>query len=132
VGTAIVKAGIVSPQIIVLITLTALAFYSAPVYELTATWRLVNFAMLAGAALFGLLGIVVVTLWLVGELTRLSSFGSPYFEPWAPFRARDWRDMLVRLPWASLRTRPTTARPQDDAWPAAPKRIPAHLKRGRS
>jgi hypothetical protein len=130
VGTAIVKAGIVSPQIIVLITLTALAFYSAPVYELTGTWRLVNFAMLLGAATLGLLGIVLVTVVLVVELTRLTSFGVPYFEPWAPFRPADWADVLWRLPWYRYHRRPTSARPRDTGWARAPSTLPPHLRWG--
>lgn len=131
VGTAVVKAGIVSPQIIVLITLTALAFYSAPVYELTGTWRLVNFSMLVGAATLGLLGIVLLTVVLVSELTRLTSFGTPYFEPWGPFRPIDWADVLARLPWSRYHNRPTTARPQDTGWASAPPILPPHLKKGR-
>lgn len=132
VGTAIVKAGVVSPQIIVLITLTALAFYTAPVYELTGTWRVVNFTMLVASSVLGLLGITAITLLLVGELTRLTSFGAPYFEPWAPFRAADWGDTIVRVPWASLHLRSTSARPQDVGWPPAPPVAPPPLRRGRS
>ncbi len=131
VGTAIVKAGVVSPQIIVLITLTALAFYTAPVYELTGTWRVVNFCMLIGAAVLGLLGITAVTLLVMGELTRLSSFGTPYFEPWAPLRPVDWRDVAVRVPWAILHRRPTSARPLDVGWPPAPAVGSPPLRRGR-
>jgi hypothetical protein len=130
VGTAIVKAGVVSPQIIVLITLTALAFYSAPVYDLTGTWRLVNFAMLIAAGVFGLTGIIFVTLLLIGELTRLSSFGTPYFEPWAPFRLIDWRDAVLRLPWPLLRHRPTGARPLQQEWGGSPRPHPFDLRRG--
>jgi spore germination protein KA len=131
VGTAVVRAGVVSPQIIVLITLTALAFYSAPVYDLTGTWRLVNFAMLVSAGLLGLTGIVLTTLLLVGELTRLSSFGTPYFEPWAPFRLRDWMDAVVRLPWALLHQRPTAERPRRPEWAPPPPPVPVDLRGAR-
>lgn len=111
VGTAVVKAGLVSPQVIVLITLTALSFYSVPVYELTGTWRLVNFAMLMAGAILGVLGIVLVSMLLVGELTAMSSFGTPYFEPFAPFRRKDFQDMVWRLPYSAYTIRATAARP---------------------
>jgi hypothetical protein len=133
VGTAVVRAGIVSPQVIVLITLTALSFYTAPVYELTGTWRLVNFAMLSAATVLGLEGIVFVSMLLVGQLCRMSSFGVPYFEPWAPFRLRDWANTIVRFPYAHLRRRPTGARPLDTRWLSPPAlRTSVHLRTGRS
>lgn len=112
VGTAVVKAGLVSPQMIVVITLTALSFYSAPVYELTGTWRVVNFLMLLAGSMAGVYGLVLVTVWLVGTLISLTSFGVPYFVPVAPFRAAGWRDLVVRMPWTLWRKRPVTAHPR--------------------
>ncbi|MGC8488550.1 MAG: spore germination protein [Clostridia bacterium] len=111
VGTVVVRAGIASPQVIFIITLTALSFYTTPAYELTGTWRLINFLLLVGAASMGIYGIVLVTVWLIGTLVGLESFGVPYFEPLAPFHLTDWGDLIVRLPWSLLRNRPTTARP---------------------
>lgn len=111
VGTAVVKAGIVSPQMIFVITLTALGFYTVPVYELTGSWRVVNLVMIAAAAIMGIYGVVIVTVWFIGALISLESFGVPYFEPMAPFRAIDWRDLWIRVPWTWLRRRPTSARP---------------------
>lgn len=111
VGTAVVKAGLVSPQMIVVITLTALSFFSVPVYELTGTWRLVDFLILIMAAIMGIYGMVLATLWLFGTLIAMESFGVPYFAPFAPFRLRDWPDVLIRVPWTLLRHRPTQARP---------------------
>lgn len=133
VGTAVVKAGLVSPQMIVVITLTALSFYSVPVYELTGTWRIVNAVMLLAGALLGLYGIIWVTMVVVGLLTELSSFGVPYFVPFAPFRANDWRDLFIRQPWNGLRRRLTTARPRGWRRMGSPQTVPpAHLKKGRN
>jgi spore germination protein KA len=130
VGTAVVKAGFVSPQIIVIITLTALAFFSVPVYELTGTWRIVNFLMLLISAVLGILGIILATFFLGGLLLSMTSFGSPYLVPMAPFRWRDWKDYLLRTPWASIRTHLTTARPLSATWNDTPSiDDPAHLKK---
>jgi spore germination protein KA len=132
VGTAVVKAGLVSPQMIVVITLTALSFYSVPVYELTGTWRLVNFLMLLLAAIVGLYGLVLVTIWLIGTLIALNSFGTPYFEPFAPFRIREWNDILIRVPWTLLRHRQTDARPTPSRSMGAPSSTPPpHLRKMR-
>jgi spore germination protein KA len=110
VGTAIVRAGLVSPQIIVLMTLTALSFFSAPVYELTGTWRIMGFLMLIAAFLLGLLGIVIASVVMIAELTTMSSFGVPYMTPWTPFRWKDWRDAAVRVPWPGYNMRPAANR----------------------
>ncbi len=110
VGTAVVKAGLVSPQMIVVITLTALSFYSVPVYELTGTWRLMNFLMLMLASIVGIYGIILVTIWMMGALISLNSFDTPYFAPFAPFRLREWTDVLARMPWTWLRHRHPEAR----------------------
>jgi spore germination protein KA len=122
VGTSVVSAGIVSPQVIVVITLTALSFFTAPVYELTGTWRLVNLAMLLTAAYLGVVGIVLTTMLVLSEITSMTSFGVPYFAPWAPLRLREWADTLLRLPWQSLRWRPADPRPLDRTLPPLPRR----------
>ncbi len=113
VGTAVVKAGFVSPQIIVIITLTALSFYTGPVYDLTGSWRLINMALLLTAASLGLFGIVLLTMALVGSLTQMTSFGVPYLVPYAPWRIQDLKDYLVRAPWVDLRQRLSSSRPLD-------------------
>lgn len=116
VGTAVVKAGFVDPQLIVLMTLTALSLFSTPIYELTTSWRILGFILLLAAAVLGLLGMVLVTVAIVAVLTDMRSFGSPYFVPWAPFRASDWPDAIWRLPASDLWRRSTNARPTKTAW----------------
>jgi hypothetical protein len=113
VGTAVVKAGFVSAQIIVVMTLAALSFFTAPVYELTATWRAAALVMLIGGFIFGLYGMVLGALWLSGALIDTQSFGMPYLVPYAPFRARDFSDTIWRVPWAHLQNRLTVARAED-------------------
>lgn len=113
VGTAVVKAGFVSPQIIVVLTLTALSFFTAPSYELTGTWRIVGWVMLVAGFVYGVYGIVLATLGLSIRLFSLSSFGVPYLAPLAPFRGVDWQNVLARYPWAWFSHRGSTARSQD-------------------
>ncbi len=129
VGTAVVKAGFVSPQIIVVITLTALSFFSAPVYELTGSWRIINFVMLLISAVLGILGVMVATFFLVGVLMSMTSFGAPYLAPTAPLRLRDWKDYLIRIPWSSIHTHLTISRPLSATWnDTKAVKEPAHLK----
>ncbi len=111
VGTAVVKAGLVSPQIIVIMTLTALSLFSTPVYELIGSWRLMGLVMLIAAFFTGILGILIASVVMIAEFTTMSSFGAPYFTPWAPFRRSDWKDSLIRVPWTLFKTRSMVNRP---------------------
>ncbi|MCL4494639.1 MAG: spore germination protein [Firmicutes bacterium] len=132
VGTAVVKAGYVSPQIIVVMTLTALSFFSVPVYELTGTWRVVNGVMLLISAVLGILGIMLATLFLGGLLMSMTSFGTPYLSPVAPLRLKDWKDYLMRTPWASIRSHLSTSRPLSATWNDTPTaQEPPNLKKSR-
>lgn len=116
VGTAVVKAGFVSPQIIVLMTFTALSLFSVPSYELLASWRFASWAVLLAAFALGIYGIVLVTLALFIELVSLTSFGTPYLVPWSPWRSKDWGNFVMRVPWHTLKRRLTSTRTQDLRW----------------
>lgn len=132
VGTAVVKAGLVDTQIIVIMTLTALSLFATPVYELTATWRVMGFAMLTAGFVLGIVGIVLATMAFVAVLADMRSFGAPYFAPWAPFRVRDWGNAVWRLPWTRITVRPTAPRPQQKSWRIPrPVRSRPLLRRGK-
>lgn len=131
-GTAIVKAGLVNTQIIVMTTLTALSLFSTPVYELASTWRVVNWLMLGAATFLGIVGIVLLTVGLIAVLVDMKSFGVPYFEPWAPFRVADWYDAIWRYPWTMITRRATGPRPRQKIWRnPQPVDTNPRLKKGR-
>lgn len=134
VGTAVVKAGFVSAQIIVVMTFTALAIFTSPTYDMTGTLRLLSWVMLLSALVFGIYGMVLATLWTSAALIRESSFGEPYLVPLAPFREVDWINALVRVPWTAMKRRTTVTRSQDPAWmPEKPAPAePVDLRNGQS
>ena len=107
VGTAIVKAGIVDPLLIVMVTLTALALFTTPAFELTSAWRWLFWVLIAGAYIFGVLGILVVAVFIVAYLSSLEPFGVPYLSPFGPLNGSTLRDTLVRFPLHVFTTRPT-------------------------
>lgn len=118
VGTAIVKAGFVSAQIIVVMTFTALSLFSAPVFELIGTWRIVSWLMLLSAFVLGVYGIALAVLWVTGELVSLESFGTPYLAPYVPPRPKDWANAVWRAPWSAIVRRLTEGRPTVLRWAA--------------
>ncbi len=106
VGTAIVKAGIVDPLLIVMVTLTALALFTTPAFELTAAWRWLFWVLILGAYVFGVLGILVVAVLIVAYLSSLESFGVPYLSPVGPLNLADMKDCIVRFPLSLFNNRP--------------------------
>ncbi|WP_307307648.1 spore germination protein [Neobacillus driksii] len=111
IGTAIVDAHIVSNMMIVVIGFTAIASFVAPINEMGTSARLLGFPTMIAATLFGFFGIVFVLMLIFMHLSKLDSFGMPYFSPFAPFKKEELKDSIVRLPLWKLNTRPTDAKP---------------------
>ncbi|MGM0920440.1 MAG: spore germination protein [Bacillota bacterium] len=111
IGTAVVEAHLVSNIMIVVIGLTAIASFIAPVNEMGTTLRLLSFPIMLFASFFGFFGIVITLMIIVMHLCKLESFGMPYFSPLAPFRKEDMKDTFIRLPFWKLNSRQTDAEP---------------------
>jgi spore germination protein KA len=111
IGTAVVDAHIVSNMMIVVIGFTAIASFVAPINEMGTSARILGFPTMIAASLLGFFGIVLVLMLIFMHLSKLDSFGSPYFSPFAPFKKEDIKDSLIRLPLWKLNTRPTDAKP---------------------
>ena len=111
IGTAVVEASFVSNTMIVVIGLTAIASFVAPVNEMGTSARLLGFPVMIAASLFGFFGIVLVLMLIFMHVCKLETFGTPYFAPLAPFKIEDIKDSIVRLPFWKLNTRPTDSKP---------------------
>jgi spore germination protein KA len=112
IGDAIVKAGLVSNTMIVVVATTAIASYVVPSNEMSAAVRILRFPMMIAAATFGFVGIVFGVMALLIHLCKLESFGSPYFAPMAPFRWKDLKDSIVRMPVWKMNSRPLDHQPE--------------------
>ncbi|GAA3407465.1 spore germination protein [Paenibacillus hodogayensis] len=111
IGQAIVQAGLVSNIMVIVVAFTAIASFILPNYDMVAAVRLIRFVMMAAASLFGIVGIIVGLMTLIGHLIALESLGTPYGTPFAPMRFADWKDALLRLPLWQMKKRPVSARP---------------------
>ncbi|WP_340386357.1 spore germination protein [Paenibacillus sp. FSL E2-0151] len=112
IGDAIVRAGLVSYTMIIVVSLTAISSFLVPSHEMSSAVRILRFPMMIGAALFGYIGIAFGLVILTIHLCKMENFGSPYFAPVAPFRLADMKDVWIRFPIWALRGRPHDARPQ--------------------
>lgn len=110
VGTAIVKAGVVDTIMIIAVTLTALGFFTTPTFELATTWRWIFWIVVAASWVFGIYGIVLITVAIIVHLTSLENYGVPYLSPFGPVRPTDLADSFVRFPFPDLIWRPSSLR----------------------
>ncbi|WP_226534475.1 spore germination protein [Fictibacillus halophilus] len=117
IGDAVVKAGLVSNLMIIVVAITAIAAYIVPSNEMSAAVRILRFPFMVAAATLGFLGIVFGFLILIFHLCRLYTFGSPYFAPIAPLNLADLKDAFIRAPFWKQNTRPkdVTAQKVDNA-----------------
>ncbi|MGO4273850.1 spore germination protein, partial [Paenibacillus sp. TAF58] len=79
-------------------------------YDMVAAVRLIRFVMMIAAAMFGIVGIVIGLMTMIGHLIALESLGTPYGTPFAPVRYADWKDTFVRLPLWKMVKRPLGTR----------------------
>lgn len=107
IGEAAVKAGLVSPLMVIIIGLTAVASYAIPYYDLSLTVRLIRFPLMLLAGILGFFGVSVGLYMVAIHLLNLRSFGVPYLSPISPLRIRNLlQDTFVRAPWWALKRRP--------------------------
>ena len=107
IGDAAVKAGLVSPLMVIVIGLTAVASYAIPYYDLSIAVRLIRFPLMILAGILGFFGVSVGLYAIAIHLLSLRSFGVPYLSPISPLRIRDMlQDTFVRAPRWALKNRP--------------------------
>ncbi len=105
-GEAAIRAGMVSPSVVIVIALTAIASFSVPVFSMGIALRILRFGFIFLGAVFGLFGVQFGILLLLIHLCSLRSFGVPYMAPLGPFIWQDMKDNIVRLWWWAQRSRP--------------------------
>ena len=105
-GEAAVQAGIVSPVMVIVVSLTAISSFVFPTYNMAIAVRILRFMLMILAATFGLYGIALGLIGIVLHLCSLRSFGLPYMSPFAPFNWQNQKDTILRFPLWSIFHRP--------------------------
>lgn len=112
IGTASVDAGLTSSVLLILVALAALGSFTTPVYQMGNTIRLVRFPLIIFAHVYGMFGVAVGITYIMVHLLKLTSLGRPFFEPIFPFRYKDLKDSVIRLPFNLQNKRPFLVRPE--------------------
>lgn len=111
IGQAAVNAGIVSSLFIIVVAVTAMASYVIPVYDFGLALRLIRFLFLIFASIFGIIGVLVGSIFIISHLLSLESLGQPYFSPIIPFKKDSIKDTVVRAPLNFMKIRPHISLP---------------------
>ncbi|WP_409179165.1 spore germination protein [Brevibacillus fortis] len=112
IGESVVRAGLVSYPMVIVVALTAISSFVAPSNEISTVSRILGFPLMILAAMFGLIGIMFGLLFILIHLCKLESFGTAYFAPVMPLRIKDLKDTFTRFPIWSLDQRPQDPHPK--------------------
>ncbi|MFB9759659.1 spore germination protein [Ectobacillus funiculus] len=102
IGQAAVEAGVVSPILIIVVSLTGISSFAIAKYEIGLTVRLLRFPLMIISSILGLPGMTVALLALLVYMVSLKSFGVPYLSPLSPTTKSDLKDTLIRASWRKL------------------------------
>jgi len=102
VGEAAITAGIASPIMVIIVSLTGIASFAIPQYNFAISLRILRFPLMIFAAFLGIFGIMIAFLLIWLHLANLRSLGQPYLNSIGPFIPRQMRDVFVRAPLGML------------------------------
>ena len=88
-GEAAVSASIVSPILIIVVSITAICSFAVPDFSLSFTLRFLRFLFIFLGYIAGFLGIALGLFIYVAILNSLKSFGVPYLSPYVPVQTKD-------------------------------------------
>ncbi|PEF41507.1 spore germination protein [Bacillus wiedmannii] len=114
IGDAVVRAGLVSNIMVIVVALTAIASFTIPSYEMSSAIRIISFPLMVAAACLGFAGIIFGGMLLLAHLCKLESLGKPYFSPLAPLNFTGLKDSVIRFPIWLLNKRPKDVSPQKE------------------
>jgi spore germination protein KA len=127
-GQASVQAGIVSPILVIVVSITGIGNFTIPNYSLTFAIRIIRFVFIFLGSIMGFFGISVGLLIFTGIVCSMKSFGVPYLSPVAP-KSKTSTDLIIRQPLFNQKERPDILNPLDKT--RTGKTVRGWVKKGR-
>jgi spore germination protein KA len=104
IGEGAVQAGLVSSPMVIVIAITGISGFVVSAFNDAIILSRILLLLLSAA--FGLYGILMGFMIILGHLCSLRSFGTPYLTPQAPIIWSGWKDSIIRMPLWLFNTRP--------------------------
>lgn len=96
-GQAAVEANIISPILVIIVSITGLSSFALPDISLSYAIRISRFLFLLAGAFMGFLGISLLLTVSLTYMINITSFGVPFMSPYAPHYPSS-HDSLTRAP----------------------------------
>lgn len=113
IGDAAIRAGLVSPSVVVIGAITAVSGVTLVNQSLSSLVSVLRFFFFVMGGMLGIYGLILGIILLAAYMSRLTSFGLPYLAPWSPPNAKEFLRSFLRLPWSMMRHRTKELRPVD-------------------
>ncbi len=107
IGDAAIRAGIVSPAMVIVVATTAISTFAIPAFNASIALRLLRFPLIILGAIMGLYGVLWGLVFILIHLCSLQSFGVPYLSPLVHGSAGDMAESFVRPHWRFMLRRPS-------------------------
>ncbi|MCW3489297.1 spore germination protein [Dethiobacter alkaliphilus] len=113
IGDAAIRAGIVSPAMVIVVATTAISTFAIPAFNASITLRILRFPLIVLGGIMGLYGVIFGLLIILIHLAGLQSFGVPYLSPLVHGTLPDMAKTFARPFWWMTGKRPHELKPQD-------------------
>lgn len=95
IGQAAVTAGLVSPLMVIIVSLSTLCSFVAPDFTIMNPIRILRFMMIILSSIAGLLGFIMGFTVVITSMLSLTSLGVPYLTPLVPYNSKDFKDFWL-------------------------------------
>jgi spore germination protein KA len=113
VGQAAVSANIISPLVVVIVSLAGIAGFIMPNQDLSSGIRVIRFVFAVLAAIGGFLGLAVGVIVLITHLCSMDNYGLAYMSPFVDIDESNHKDTLFRFPIRYFRKRTQKLSPEN-------------------
>lgn len=103
-GETAVSAGLLSSTTILVVAISGIGLYAVP--DEVGTLGILRVLFVIIANFFGIFGILVLSLMLLGYITALGSYGVPYLMPLAPVNAKELGNVIFKKSLLDIFMRP--------------------------
>ena len=89
IGEAAISAGIFSPLLLIVVSLSLIASFVPSDFTLTNAFRLLKYMLIIMTGILGIYGMILGLLLILAQLVSINTFGVAYMAPYAPFIKKD-------------------------------------------
>jgi len=112
IGESMIRAGLASPTLLVIIAISAVATFSLVNQSLSGTVSLLRLFIMLASAFLGVYGFFLAMFAILIYLCKLDSFGMAYLEPISSLRFKEWPAAFLMNPFKRSRFSSTMIKKQ--------------------